>query len=66
MATANPFPPTAEQRALEPILARVLARPLHRPEALARGRAVVITESFHREREVAAKLIDCWVDNRLP
>lgn len=69
MATANPLPPPPLRSApeLAPlVLARVLARPLHRPEALARGRAVVITESFHREHEVAARLIDCLVANRLP
>lgn len=69
MATANPLPPAALQTApeLQPhVLARVLAKPLHRPEALARGRAVVITANYHREHEVAARLVDCLVRNHLP
>lgn len=69
MATANPPQPPAlpVAPAVEPhVLARVLSKPLHRPEALARGRAVVITASYHREHEVAARLLDCLMDNRLP
>ena len=50
----------------ERVVARVLALPGVRPEAVVRGRLVLGSNTWCRANEVAAELVDCLVHRRLP
>lgn len=48
------------------VLARVLAEPQVRPEALVRARALLDSRRWCRADEVADVLVTCLVERRLP
>jgi hypothetical protein len=50
----------------ERLLARVLAQPEVRPEAVVRGRELLGSTRWCRADEVAAELVACLVERRLP
>jgi hypothetical protein len=50
----------------ERAVARVLALPLVRPEAVTRARDLLRTPRWCRADEVAAELVTCLVERKLP
>lgn len=50
----------------EPVLRQVEAVPAVRPEAVARGRALLGTAAWCRAEEVADQLVDCYLSRRIP
>ena len=57
---------TLHQQLPDRLVAHVRALPEVRPDAVARGRALVDAGAWCRADEVAAELVDCLVGHRLP
>ncbi|HZQ27604.1 MAG TPA: hypothetical protein VFA94_07890 [Acidimicrobiales bacterium] len=55
-----------ETSASEARLDGLLVAPVVRPEAVARARQLLASPSWCRAEEVAARLLDCMIGNRLP
>jgi hypothetical protein len=62
MKPANGGPTKLDDR----VVAKVLALPPVRPEAVVRGRRVLGSNGWNRANEVAAELVDCLVHRRIP
>jgi len=62
MAPAPGGTPQLDER----VMARLLALPPVRPEAVVRGRRLLGSNSWCRANEVAAELVDCLVHHRIP
>lgn len=53
-------------RLSDDVIDDVLAGPGVRPDVVARARALLHTTRWCRADEIAAELVDCYVDHRLP